>query len=67
MQPTMLTMHGITFAYPDAPEPLFENVDVAFPVGWTAVVGDNGIGKSTLMAIARGNLRPDAGTVAPDP
>ncbi|PJM79543.1 ABC transporter ATP-binding protein [Bifidobacterium scaligerum] len=63
----MLTMNGITFTYPHAPEPLFENVDVAFPVGWTAVLGDNGIGKSTLMAIARGNALPDAGTVAPDP
>ncbi|MBT1171607.1 ATP-binding cassette domain-containing protein [Bifidobacterium sp. SO4] len=62
----MLTMNGITFTYPDAPEPLFERVDAAFPIGWTAVLGDNGIGKSTLMAIARGRLRPDAGTVTPD-
>ncbi|WP_158276274.1 ATP-binding cassette domain-containing protein [Bifidobacterium callitrichidarum] len=63
----MLTMNGITFTYPDAPEPLFERVDVTFPIGWTSVLGDNGIGKSTLMAIARGRMRPDAGTVTPDP
>lgn len=67
MQPMMLTMNDITFTYPDAPEPLFEHIDVAFPSGWTAVLGDNGIGKSTLMAIARGEMRPDSGTVTPDP
>ncbi|WP_162178995.1 hypothetical protein [Bifidobacterium stellenboschense] len=59
MQPSILTLTDITFTYPDAPEPLFDNVDVSFPRGWTAVVGDNGIGKSTLMAIARGVLIPD--------
>ncbi|WP_225431579.1 ATP-binding cassette domain-containing protein [Bifidobacterium platyrrhinorum] len=67
MQPSILTLTGIGFTYPDAPEPLFSGVDVSFPHGWTAVVGDNGIGKSTLMAIARGALAPDQGAVAPDP
>ncbi|MBT1172999.1 ABC-F family ATP-binding cassette domain-containing protein [Bifidobacterium sp. MA2] len=63
----MLTLTGVTFTYPDAPEPLFADIDVSFPRGWSAVLGDNGIGKSTLMAIARGTLLPDGGTVAPDP
>ncbi|PLS25983.1 ATP-binding cassette domain-containing protein [Bifidobacterium parmae] len=67
MQPSVLTLTDITFTYPDAPEPLFSGVDASFPRGWTAVVGDNGIGKSTLMAIARGALVPDEGSVAPAP
>ncbi|MBT1180433.1 ABC-F family ATP-binding cassette domain-containing protein [Bifidobacterium sp. CP2] len=67
MQPSILTLTDVTFTYPDASEPLFTGVSASFPRGWSAVLGDNGIGKSTLMAIARGTLRPDGGTVVPDP
>ena len=67
MQPTMLTVTDVTFTYPHAPEPLFQHVGTTFPLGWTAVLGDNGIGKSTLMSIVRGELNPDSGTVTPNP
>ncbi|MBW3087387.1 ABC-F family ATP-binding cassette domain-containing protein [Bifidobacterium sp. 82T24] len=67
MQPSILTLSGITFTYPDAPEPLFDDVSASFPAGWTAVIGDNGIGKTTLMSVVRGAVIPDAGTMAPDP
>ncbi|KFI85773.1 ATP-binding protein of ABC transporter system [Bifidobacterium reuteri DSM 23975] len=67
MQPTMLTVTDVTFTYPHAPEPLFQHVGTTFPLGWTAVLGDNGIGKSTLMSIVRGELCPDSGTVTPNP
>ncbi|MBW3080608.1 ATP-binding cassette domain-containing protein [Bifidobacterium saguinibicoloris] len=67
MQPFILTLTGVTFTYPDAPKPLFAGISASFPHGWSAVLGDNGIGKSTLMAIVRGALRPDGGTVSPDP
>lgn len=66
-QPSILTLNGIAFTYPNAPEPLFDSVNVSFPTGWSAVIGDNGIGKSTLMAIIRGVVCPDRGTIAPDP
>lgn len=66
-QPSILTLNGIAFIYPNAPEPLFADVVVSFPTGWSAVIGDNGIGKSTLMAIIRGVARPDRGTITPDP
>lgn len=46
---------------PHAPEPLFQHVSTTFPLGWTAVFGDNGIGESTLMSIVRGELCPDSG------
>lgn len=58
-----LALTGVTFAYPSAPEPLINNVTVAFPVGWTGLLGDNGCGKSTLAKIACGLLEPDAGTL----
>ncbi|RSX53160.1 ABC transporter [Bifidobacterium goeldii] len=67
MQPTTLTINNITFTYPNTPEPLFENIDATFPTGWTAILGDNGIGKTTLTAIIRGSWKPDTGTIAPNP
>ena len=67
MQSTMLTVPDATFTYPHAPEPLFQHVCTTFPLGWAAVFGDNGIGKSTLMSIMRDELCPDSGTVTPNP
>lgn len=58
-----LSLTGVTFAYPSAQEPILNNVTVAFPVGWTGLLGDNGCGKSTLARIACGQLQPDAGSV----
>lgn len=57
----------ITFTYPEAPEPLFEDVGTSFPLGWTAVLGDNGIGKTTLIRMLLGQLTPDSGTITPAP
>ncbi|KFI48844.1 ATP-binding cassette domain-containing protein [Bifidobacterium biavatii] len=64
---SVLTLSHITFTYPEAPEPLFENVSATFARGWTAVLGDNGIGKTTLARIALGRLQPDSGSVSPTP
>lgn len=58
-----LALTGVTFAYPSAPEPLINNVTVAFPVGWTGLLGDNGCGKSTLVNLACGILSPDSGSI----
>ncbi|MBT1174922.1 ABC-F family ATP-binding cassette domain-containing protein [Bifidobacterium sp. LC6] len=66
MQPITLSLSNISFTYPAAVDPLFTRVNCTFPQSWTAVLGDNGIGKSTLMAIARGKLRPDSGQVSPN-
>lgn len=65
--PSVLTLSHITFTYPGAPEPLFADVSATFARGWTAVLGDNGIGKTTLARLAFGDLRPDSGTVSPSP
>lgn len=66
-QPTMLTLADISYAYPSSPEPLFEHLSMSFPQGWTAVLGDNGIGKTTLMGIATGTLHADCGSISPNP
>ena len=65
MSITALNLSHITYTYPGALEPIFEDVTVTFAPGWTAVLGDNGIGKSTLMHIARGALTPERGQVSP--
>lgn len=63
----MLTLSDIAYTYPESPEPLFEHVSATFPAGWTAVLGDNGIGKTTLINIALGKLKADRGNIGPAP
>lgn len=63
----MLTLTGISYTYPSTPKPLFEHVSVSFRRGWTAVLGDNGLGKTTLLNIANGMLSADTGSISPDP
>lgn len=62
---SILTLDHLTFTYPTATEPLFENLSAQFSRGWTALLGDNGMGKTTLANLALGLLRPDSGTVSP--
>ncbi|OXM99818.1 ATP-binding cassette domain-containing protein [Bifidobacterium vansinderenii] len=62
-----LTLAHITYTVPGNAEPLFSDISATFPQGWTAMLGDNGIGKTTLMHIAMGLLHADAGTAVPSP
>lgn len=58
----MLTLRGV--ACLRGPRLLFEGLDLALaPGGALVVAGANGIGKSSLLRIAAGLLRPTAGTV----
>lgn len=58
-----LMLSGVTYAYPSATEPIINNVTITFPCRWTALLGDNGCGKTTLARIACGQIAPDAGSV----
>jgi ATPase components of ABC transporters with duplicated ATPase domains len=55
-----LEVEGISKGY--GGEPLFQNLNLMVPVGErVAVIGPNGIGKSTLLKTLVGELEPDVG------
>ena len=58
-----LMLSGVTYTHPSAVDPILNNVSITFPTGWTGLLGDNGCGKSTLVNIAAGIIKPDAGAV----
>jgi len=63
MSRLFVRFHHVTFAYPSAVEPLFRDLSLHIPRGWSGVVGANGAGKTTLLRLAAGQLRPDTGTI----
>ncbi len=56
-------LRGVSFRY-DSERPLFDEVDLTFDAGAAiAVSGENWAGKSTLLSLVAGILRPDTGTI----
>jgi ATP-binding cassette subfamily C protein len=53
---------GVTFAYGDSP--VLRNASFSFPAGsFTAIVGPSGVGKTTVVDLVIGLLRPQQGEV----
>ncbi|MDO5042183.1 MAG: ATP-binding cassette domain-containing protein [Slackia sp.] len=59
-----LTLSRISYTYPQSAHPALCNVSATFIQGWTAVIGNNGCGKTTLARIACGLQKPDEGSVS---
>ena len=58
-----LGLDGVTFSY-DGTREVLKDVTMTFPRrGMTAIVGASGCGKSTVVNLFSGTLRPDSGTV----
>jgi len=53
----------ISFSYDRATQPLIRDLSVQFNRGWTGIVGANGVGKTTILKLATGSLKPQHGQV----
>jgi energy-coupling factor transport system ATP-binding protein len=63
LAPEILALRGLTFAYPGC-TPLLQDFSLGFREGeLTAILGPNGSGKTTVLKLLRGLLRPQAGEV----
>jgi len=59
-----LTVEALGFTYPGAERPVLENVSFNVEAGERiAVIGPNGIGKTTLMRCLAGDLTPTSGRI----
>ncbi|NLL91375.1 MAG: ABC transporter ATP-binding protein/permease [Ruminococcaceae bacterium] len=63
VESTELEMRGITFSY-DGERDSLKDVSVSFPkTGMVSIVGESGCGKSTIIKMLLGAIRPQAGEV----
>lgn len=61
LQPPILGLHNVTFAYPGQ-KPLFVNLEFGIDLSSrVAIVGPNGVGKSTFLKLLCGDLEPQQG------
>ncbi|MDR0643851.1 MAG: ATP-binding cassette domain-containing protein [Treponema sp.] len=57
----MVTITNLSFSYDS--NPVFRNLSLTFSEKWTALIGANGTGKSTLIKLISGELKPDRGGI----
>jgi len=61
--PASITLSHLSWSAPDG-RPLFSNLDLSFGTDRTGLVGRNGVGKTTLLKLVSGELRPQSGTIS---
>jgi ATPase subunit of ABC transporter with duplicated ATPase domains len=59
---SILTARGLTFDLPNG-RPLFQNLTFSLEAQLTALVGPNGVGKTTLAKLLTGDEEPTEGTI----
>jgi cobalt/nickel transport system ATP-binding protein len=64
MNEPLIELHDLTFAYPGALHPVFQGFDFQLlPGKHIGLIGPNGCGKTTLLHLIMGLLRPQAGSI----
>ena len=58
-----VAIRNLTFSYEASPTPIFQEVTLNFPPGFTGIIGPNGSGKTTLLRLLVGELIADSGYV----
>lgn len=59
-----IEIDNLTFSYPDGDKNVFQNFSHSFaPGSRTAIIGETGAGKSTLIRLMLSLLKPDKGTI----
>jgi len=62
-----ITFDGITYSYPGSDVKILNKADLTIPIGSSiGIVGTTGAGKSTLVDILLGLLKPSEGTIRAD-
>lgn len=65
LPPPVMAMDDVTFSYSGKPDDtLYENLDFGVDMdSRTALVGPNGVGKSTLLRLMTGKISPNSGAI----
>lgn len=63
MHSVNLKFVNVNFSYSPAADNIISSLNLHFPIGWTGIVGANGVGKSTLAKLAAGLLLPNSGSI----
>jgi ATPase subunit of ABC transporter with duplicated ATPase domains len=59
-----LSFSSVSFSYDSLTVSLIESLSFSVAAGWTGVVGPNGSGKTTILALAESRLAPTAGSIS---
>ena len=64
LMPPKISLHNISFTYPNKKSPVLSNLNLEFQARKvTALIGESGAGKSTVIKLLAGILQPTAGEI----